>query len=34
MGKLTDFILLGSKVIADSDGSHEIKSTSYFEEKL
>ena len=25
MGKLTDFIFLGSKVTADGDSSHEIK---------
>ena len=31
---VTDFIFLGSKVIADGDCSHEIKDTCSLEEKL
>ena len=32
--KMADFIFLGSKITADSDCSHEIKSTCSLEEKL
>ena len=31
---VTDFIFLGSKIIADSDRSHEIKDASSLEVKL
>ena len=31
---VADFIFLGSKMTADSDGSHEIKDTCSLEEKL
>ena len=34
METVTDFIFLGSKVIADGDCSHEIKDTCSLEEKL
>ena len=34
METVTDFIFLGSKIIADSDCSHETKSTCSSEEKL
>ena len=34
METMTDFIFLGSKMTADSDGSHEIKDTCSLEEKL
>ena len=34
METMTDFIFLGSKMTADSDGSHEIKDTCSLEGKL
>ena len=34
METVTDFIFLGSKVIADGDCSHEIKNACSLEEKL
>ena len=34
METVTDFIFLGSKITADGDCSHEIKSTCSLEEKL
>ena len=34
METVTDFIFLGSKITADGDCSHEIKSTCFLEEKL
>ena len=34
METVTDFIFLGSKIIADSDCSHEIKDACSLEEKL
>ena len=34
METVTDFIFLGSKITADADCSHEIKSTCSLEEKL
>ena len=34
METVTDFIFLGSKIIADGDCSHEIKNTCSLEEKL
>ena len=34
METVTDFIFLGSKVIADGDCSHEIKDTCSLEEKV
>ena len=34
MGTVRDFIFLGSKISADGDCSHEIKSTCSLEEEL
>ena len=34
METVTDFLFLGSKITADGDCSHEIKSTCSLEEKL
>ena len=34
VGKVTDFIFLASKITADSDCSHEIKTACFLEEKL
>ena len=34
MKTVTDFIFLGSKIIADGDCSHELKDTCSLEEKL
>ena len=34
VGQVTDFIFLASKITADSDCSHEIKTACFLEEKL
>ena len=34
METVTDFIILGSKITADGDSSHEIKEACSLEEKL